>query len=448
MSAPSSAVALAAERAREAADDTPPWRPRVRTLGDLLADPAVTAPADYIVPPLAESGETALLAAPPKKGKSTLVSQLAAELSTGGVALDGSSLTAGPVLWLGFDEPTRRLAPRLEELGAHPGHFHIIEREPGQVLRAAHLAAVLDEYRPRLVVLDTTSQLATDAGVDPNDGQAVAAFMRPMVDAIRAAAAVSPCAAVFVHHAPWHASRAAGSVQWSAVVDTVAVLRSRRRGVDLRADEPDDEGEGDDGERILEGIGRAAGPFKMRLNFTGGRYVLTEAPPPLIDRVRSLLATVDCGPGVSSANRLREALRCQSAALHDTLAELEQRGEIRAVGAARSPHRHYVPTASARLYAPASAEPTPSRASSRGVQDEAAGKKLAPGASSVPQMAVDGGKMTAEVAEEAAPPAQTTSSRLHGYTHARGKKLDGAPAELPLDEPPAEPAPEHQVVYL
>jgi hypothetical protein len=70
----------------------------VRPLGALLTDPAVTAPPRWVLPPLVESGEVALLSAPPKTGKSHFVSQLAATLSTGGAALDGTPLPAGVVL--------------------------------------------------------------------------------------------------------------------------------------------------------------------------------------------------------------------------------------------------------------------------------------------------------------------------------------------------------------
>lgn len=445
MSGPvSSAVALANERAAGATPVGEDWRPTVRTLASVLTDPSVTAEPDYVAPPFVEAGEVALLAAPPKAGKSTLVSQEAAALSMGGVGLDGESLRQGRVVWIAYDEPLRRLAPRLEALGAHPDDFRIIVREPGQVLRAPHLADLLAEHQPRLVVLDTTSQLATDSSCDPNDGQAVAAFLRPLVDVIREASSASPCAGIFIHHSPHHASRAAGSVQWAAVVDTVAVLRRRRRGVDLRTDEPGDDGEaddtGDDGERILEGVGRAAGPFKMRLQFTAGRYSLAETPPPLIERLRTLLTSLDCAPGVSSGAKLRERLRCQSAALYSALDELESRGEVKAIGAAKSRNRHYVTTASLRLYLPSDdAQATPHHlpgSSSEGSPRSDTGKMMDHPSPESGKGMVEGGNMTEDDREEAKPGGDSSSSRVHGYTPTSGKMMMARDGELPLDSAP------------
>lgn len=330
------------------------WRPLARTLGDLLTDPRVTAPARWVLPPFVEAGEVALLSAPPKMGKSHLASQLAATLSSGGQAIDGSPLRAAPVLWLGVDESVRRLVPRLAALGADRARFHVVERDPEHLLTAEHLAWLLEKYEPTLVVLDTTSQLALDTGIDPNDGAAVGGFLRPLVDAVRAASTPeTPCAGLFIHHAPNHAARAAGSFQWRAVVDADVVLRRPRRNVDPNAAEPDEDADvptGDDGARVLEGVTRAFGPFKLRLGFVAGRYALADAAVPLIDRVRTLLTTMETGPGLSSASKLRGRLSCNNSLLLDVLARLEARGEVLTVGVGRSPQRHYVPTASARLY--------------------------------------------------------------------------------------------------
>lgn len=407
--------------APDAHDPSDVWRPRARSLGELLADPHVTAPPRWVLPPLVEGGEVALLSAPPKTGKSHLASQLAAELSRGGAALDGTPLAAAPVLWLGLDEPARRLAPRLAMLGADPGpgRFVVVEREPGHVLTAAHLAVLLAEYVPALVVLDTTSQLALDARVDPNDGAQVGAFLRPLVDTVRQANAPGrPCAGLFLHHAPHHAARAAGSLQWAAIVDAAVVLRRRHRRADPGAPEPDDDGDdaagGDDGTRFLEGTTRAGGPLRLRLTFAAGRYSLAGAPVPLVDRLRAELAQLDCGPGVSSAARLRDRLNCQDAALRAALDTLEHRGEVRPVGTRTSPTHHYVPTPALSLYL---------------TQGEGAGGSAA-----------EGGRSGESPREEVAPtgdtPAPHTSSAVHAPTRARGKKSGRGAAPGAADATP------------
>lgn len=393
MTGSQSAIALAAEsRAQAEGTAGQVWMPRARTLRDLQSDPHITAPPLWVLPPLVQSGEVALLSAPPKTGKSHLVSQLAAELSRGGHALDGSPLAAGTVLWLAFDEPIRRLVPRLTALGADPDRLHVVEREPGHVLAAGHLSALLAEHTPVLVVLDTTSQLSQDRGIDANDAAQVGPFLRPLVDAVRLAATPDvPCAGVFIHHSPHHASRAAGSLQWGAIPDADVVLRRRRREVN-----DDEAGAADDCERILEGVTRAEGPFKLTLSFSAGRYALADAPLPLIDRVRTQLLH-DHGPGISSANRLRADLSCQQAALADVLRKLELRGEVKFVGARRSPKAHYVPTEAMRLYVSGSPQVDGNSGDEVGRSDRA--------------------KSDATSGESAA-----TSSPLQGGTPALGKK--------------------------
>lgn len=370
------------------------WRPTVSTLGALLDDPVVTAQERYIVAPLAAEGEVLLLAAPPKTGKSHFVSQIAADLTTGRDAIDGSMQSAGDVLWIGVDEPARRLAPRLAALGADHTRMHIVLREQGHVLRAAHLGVLLDQVRPVLLVLDTTSQLALDCGVDANDGKEVGVFLRPLVDVIREfnaaqiRAGARGCAGLFIHHAPHHAARAAGSLQWGAIVDAELVLRRKRRRIDPNENESDDDENdataGDDGTRILEGVTRSGGPIRLRFGFESGRYIPAGLPAPLIERVRMLLMNGPVGPNLSSANKMRARLSCQNLALSAVLADLVQRGEAQFVGKERSPLGHYIATPAMTLYV------------------DTAGRS--------------GERLREEVEE-------STSSRVQGHTRATGKKL-------------------------
>src|SRR5688500_16515684 len=94
------------------------WQPSAPSLRDWLTHPRVTAPLLWVLPPFVQTGEVALLSAPPKTGKSSLVSQLAAAVTVGGESLDGKALKPASVLWLALDEPMRRLVPRLVQLGA------------------------------------------------------------------------------------------------------------------------------------------------------------------------------------------------------------------------------------------------------------------------------------------------------------------------------------------
>src|SRR5690606_19790578 len=66
-------IAMAAHSERQVK-----WRPTAKPLEQWLSDPRISEPPLWIMPPLVQSGEVALLSAPPKTGKSQFVSQLAA----------------------------------------------------------------------------------------------------------------------------------------------------------------------------------------------------------------------------------------------------------------------------------------------------------------------------------------------------------------------------------
>ena len=203
-----------------------------------------------------------------------------------------------------------------------------------------------------------------------------------------------------------------GASNGRAVVDADVVLRRPRRNVDPNAAEPDEDADvptGDDGARVLEGVTRAFGPFKLRLGFVAGRYALADAAVPLIDRVRTLLTTMETGPGLSSASKLRGRLSCNNSLLLDVLARLEARGEVLTVGVGRSPQRHYVPTASARLYV-------------SGARFGTSAEEVAPPCEGAAEEARGGTR------EDVAPLARPTSSGVHTPTYALRKKLGDADA--------------------
>lgn len=315
--------------------------PRVRTLAEWLTDPVVATPPRWVLPPFVQAGEVALLSAPPKMGKSQLVSQLAADLSAGGTALDGTALAAAPVLWLAVDESVRRLVPRLNGLGADLDRMHVYERDPGQVLTADALARLMSDIRPALVVLDTTSQLALDSRVEMNDAVSVNGFLRPLVDAVRGGStADAPCAGMFIHHAPHHAKRAAGSQQWGAVPDAIFVLSRPGRGGPSASDGEDADDPGpEDGRRILSGTTRAEGAIHLAVKFADGRYASAN-PLPLAERIRTHLATMDTGPGCSSAAALRDQLGGSDKDVAAVLRRLREDGVVLVQGG--GPTQHYV----------------------------------------------------------------------------------------------------------
>src|SRR6266851_2237255 len=83
---------------REVLDGIAARLPRSRSLAQLLLDPEATKPPPVVVPGLAWKGRLTLVAAREGTGKSTLLSAVAAAVTTGGEFL-GERCAKGMVLW-------------------------------------------------------------------------------------------------------------------------------------------------------------------------------------------------------------------------------------------------------------------------------------------------------------------------------------------------------------
>ncbi len=325
-------------------DPPAPYRPR--SLRELMADLSLTRPPRFIVPGLVEEGCVTMIAGAPKAGKSTLASQIAADKSRGRCALDGSDMSAGKVLWIALDEPARRLVQRLPTFDPDPDRFVVYERQ-AEPLSPRAFAALLEAEDPSLVVIDTLSQLGSDNGIKPNDAEAVAPFMKALVSAVQSR---PQCGALFLFHAPHHAQRAAGSVQWSATVDAPLVLRRRFEAVARPGESPDDDDESsaEDGRRVLAGVTRWGGELRLQMTFSHGRYQVGSGVAPVIDRVRWALNTTEAGPELTSAAAITRVVRARNEAVADAIHTLIGRGEARYVGTGRK--RYLEPTSSMSLY--------------------------------------------------------------------------------------------------
>lgn len=388
---------------------TAPYLPVVRSLGDILSDPRIMQPPAFIVPGLVEAGAVTLLSGAPKAGKSTFASQIAADVSRGRPALDGSPIRAGGVLWLAIDEPLRRLAQRFTTLDADEDLFRIVGRERER-MTPENVAALLEDEDPALLVIDTLSQLASDNAIKPNEAESVAPFLKLLVTAVQAR---ERCGALFLFHAPHHSARASGSVQWAAVVDATLVLRRPIARALKPGESPDDapaEVGSEDGRRILEGVTRWSGEQRTQLSYRAGRYVIGATPSPIIDRVRWVLRNTEPGPGKTSASAIAKALGVRDVAAGDAVRTLIDRGECASVG--EGGRRYLIAKGSLAIYA--------------GNGTEAAG----------------GGGET--IREEVGRRARATSSRDHTPVPAIGRRYEtetdgGYVAALLADEANLEP---------
>lgn len=226
---------------------------QVRSLSEILADPTIHDTPPFVLRPLCVAGRSTLLCAPPKAGKSTLTSQLAADLSAGRRSLLHARQVApcepAQVLWLALDEHVGDVARRLHACGADPERVHIIDQQvdPRTIVGTA---AVMDAS---LIVVDTLRRLLPP-GISLNSDADVLPFLTPMLLQLRA---LDSAALLILHHSTAKAGGAdfLGSTSLAAEVDAVAVMRA----------------DGTEGVRTVDILGRW-GAHKLRLQYADERY--------------------------------------------------------------------------------------------------------------------------------------------------------------------------------
>jgi hypothetical protein len=260
-------------------------------------------PPTTLVPNLAWQGRTTLLAAREKIGKSTLVTQAAAALTSGGEFL-GVHLERANVLWYALDEPLGDLVQRLIHHGADPDRIHVHDAPPS----ADEMVADIKSTGARLVVVDTLTALWEGSVEDWRDPNEIARFVRPYVRAVR----ITGASLALIHHTSKGGNEYLGSVQLGAIVDVILKLRAPSTAAEEDFDDP----QGDPGSRLLRGKGRGGITVSQRLDFDGSRYTVGAATPSLRERVLRHLAIE-----AASANEVTEALGKQR---QRVLAEIRQ----------------------------------------------------------------------------------------------------------------------------
>lgn len=121
----------------------------------------------------------------PGEGKSTMIIDIAARVTTGRDMPDGSPGTApGGVLFLGYeDAPGEILRPRFEAVGADLSRVHVHNPESDELFRLGHdsqLEAWIREHEIKLVVIDPLIT-AMPAKADTHKGQDMRRVLGPVV---------------------------------------------------------------------------------------------------------------------------------------------------------------------------------------------------------------------------------------------------------------------------
>ena len=144
-------------------------------------------------------GKLTTLDGDPGVGKSTVLADLAARVSTGQEMPDGSPGVEGSVVILNAeDDPADTARPRLEAAGADLGRVHYVmidENLPSIVDAADELTATLMESRARLLIVDPLATFMGSATkTDKTNSTSQAMFQ------IKRAVADADCAGVLVRH--------------------------------------------------------------------------------------------------------------------------------------------------------------------------------------------------------------------------------------------------------
>ena len=197
-----------------------------------------------------------MIVAKPKAGKSWLMLQCAVDIA-GGPAVNGvTALDHGPVLYGAFEEPAARTMARLRKLapaGAWAKNLHFVyDLLPFMGGGAEQLTALVEQLRPRMVVLDTLTALIKGGGKREND---VFRSQYAEVSRVRKLAEDFHTAFVLVHHArkgmaDTAIESVAGTGGIAAAVDTLWCLKRKP-----------------EGEATLEVVGRESEETTLALRF-------------------------------------------------------------------------------------------------------------------------------------------------------------------------------------
>ena len=197
---------------------------RLTHIRHFLAEP--DDPVSWIVDGLLPAGGMSVLAGKPKGGKSTLARAMVLRVCRGEPIL-GRITTAGPVIYLGIEDPRRVTKNHLRTLGARPDDDLYVftgHRPDEAVLWLEDVLATVD---PVLVVVDTLQHLL---GVsDLNDYARVVAALGPVLALVRPRRAHM----LLIHHAGKGDRTGFDAILGStAIVGTVDVALLLKRGAD------------------------------------------------------------------------------------------------------------------------------------------------------------------------------------------------------------------------
>lgn len=167
----------------------------------------------WLAEPLLARGAVTMLVGREGQGKSLLALALAAAIGHGGTVA-GIACRPGRVLVIDAENGEAEIHRRVRGLGVKPGTLFYVEAERFDLRTdLADIEALLEHYRPDVLVLDSLRSLAP--GLDENDSGQVEAVLGPL----RALSRRHGCATLVLHHAGKASNGYRGSTAIGAAVE-------------------------------------------------------------------------------------------------------------------------------------------------------------------------------------------------------------------------------------
>ncbi len=189
----------------------------VRSLAELLRDPQLTAPVEFVFPFLVAVGRLTLLVAREKLGKSTFARLVAAIVSSGRPYW-GKQVSQGHVLWVVLEEALADVVTKLASFDPMPESVFITQ--PSTVNRFGQVREAVEKVKPRLVIIDTLASYAASEGYDENSSQ----NWTQALGQLRTLAEEHNFALLLLHHAKKTDGSYRGSTAIGAAVDQIVEL--------------------------------------------------------------------------------------------------------------------------------------------------------------------------------------------------------------------------------
>ena len=124
---------------------------------------------EWIIPGLLPKGECALLVGDPGCGKSILSTDLAFAVATGEAAFMGETPQQGKVLYISVDESPTSTLRKFQNRGIRSTDESVKILTSFDLSQMIVLEAILEDFRPDLVVVDSLKRITQGSGISEND---------------------------------------------------------------------------------------------------------------------------------------------------------------------------------------------------------------------------------------------------------------------------------------